>query len=276
MKKLLKILAICFCAASAQAGTSEITVNLRMDAIDYVSGERVRAVIEINNVTPATISVGERDSQDKLFIEVFKASNMEQLSRTGGKPFTARFRIKPNGSKKLATHLADHYGLDVPRRYLARPVLVHDGTRYTGDYRAFDIVPGMAVTSAMQTFANKPGLIREFELVHWARGGKEHLFLKSHDEGSAERKWETFDLGALVKVTKPKIAIQPSGKVYILHRFDPDNFIRSEFWSMPGMLDFHVREMVQDPETAGQSRVQEMYEGAGGVKPIARPWWKFW
>lgn len=258
------------------AATSDISVNLKLDAVDYVTGERVRAVIEIHNITPDTLSVGYPDSKDKLFVEIFKASNMEQLSDIGRRPYTAKFRLGANRRKRFETHLGDHYALDTPRRYLARPVLIHDGNRYVGDYRAFDIVPGMAITEAMQTFANSPGLTREFELVHWARGGTEHLFLKSHDEGPAPRKWETFDLGALVKVKKPVIAIQPSGKVFILHRFDPDSFIQSEFWSMPTMLHFKDRQLVEDPETAGQSRIQEMYEGAGGVKPIARPWWKFW
>ena len=263
-------------AFHAAAATSDINVNLKLDAVDYVSGERVRAVIEVQNITPDTISVGFPDSKDKLFVEIFKASNMEQLSDIGKRGYTARFRLKANSRKRLETHLGDHYALDVPRRYLARPVLIHDGNRYVGDYRAFDIVPGMAITEAMQTFANKPGLSREFELVHWTRGGKEHLFLKSRDEGPAPRKWETYDLGNLVRVKKPVIAIQPGGKVFVMHRFDPDNFVQSEFWSMPEMLYFKDRSLVEDPETAGQSRVKEMYEGAGGVKPIDRPWWKFW
>ena len=37
-----------------------------------------------------------------------------------------------------------------------------------------------------------------------------------------------------------------------------------------------LSERVQDPETAGQAKVQELYDSAGGVKPIDRPWWKFW
>ena len=86
----------------------------------------------------------------------------------------------------------------------------------------------------------------------------------------------TIDLGELMKITKPTISIMPTGEVVVLHRVDPDNFIRSEFWSVPDGIEFHRRELVQDPETAGTNRIRELYRGSGGVKPKEHPWWKFW
>ncbi len=201
---------------------------------------------------------------------------MEELEKTSRRAFTARFRLDSNEAQKLEVHLADHFGLNIPRRYLARPVLVHRHTRYEGQFVAFDMVPGMKIASALQTFANKDGLMREFELVHWARKGTEHVFLSARDEGASTRTWETRDLGGIMKITKPIISIMPSGKVIVLHRMGPDSFVRSEFWSMPNALEFVTREKVQDPETAGQAKVQELYDSSGGVKPIDRPWWKFW
>ena len=62
----------------------------------------------------------------------------------------------------------------------------------------------------------------------------------------------------------------------VLHRLDRDHFLRTEFWSLPDALEFHRREVVQDPETAGSERVKELYKESGGVKPKEEPWWKFW
>lgn len=275
----LKNLVFAACAAAAcfvNAASSEITVSLKLDALDYVIGERIRGVVEVKNLSPDSLSVGHPDSKDHLFVEIYKAADMEELEKTSKRAFTARFRLDPNEAQKLEVHLADHFGLDIPRRYLARPVLVHRSTRYEGQYVAFDIVPGMEISTALQTFSNKDGLMREFGLVHWSRKGTEHVFLKARDKGTSHRSWETRDLGGIMKITKPIISIMPSGKVIVLHRLGPDSFVRSEFWSMPNALEFVSRERVQDPETAGQAKVQELYDSAGGVKPIDRPWWKFW
>ena len=262
--------------ASVSGGTSEISVNLKLDQIDYVYGERVRGVVEVVNTSPFKLSVGHPDSKDLLFVEVFSSSDMVQLRETNRRAFTAKFTLDVNEAQKLEVYLGDHYGLRQYKRFLARPVLVHDGRRYEGQYRAFDVVPGMAVSDATQVFANRDGLSRVFSLVRWARKGTQHLFIVAHDEGVSEKPYETRDLGAMMTITKPTVSILPGGQVIVVHRTGPDHFIRSEFWSMPDALEFHTRELVSDPETAGQNRVQQLYQESGGVKPVERPWWKFW
>jgi hypothetical protein len=278
MKERIQIALLAFglAAAAVAAPISEISVDLRLDEIDYVSGERIRGVVDIKNMSPDSISVGRPASKDRLFVEVFRSSDMLQLERAREAPFVAPFRLDMNEGQKLEVFLADHYALREARRYMARPVLVHGSTRYEGQYRAFDVVPGIHVANALQMFSNKTGLSREFELVHWTRKGREHLFLSARDAGSGSRRWATTDVGAMMKLTKPTISILSGGEVVVLHRSGPDSFIRSEFWSLPDALEFRTRELVRDPETAGQSRVQEMYNKAGGVKAAPRPWWKFW
>lgn len=263
------------CALWAVPPLSEITVDLKLDEIAYVSGERVRGVIDVRNLSPEKVSVGYLNSKDKLFVEVFRASDREQLTHLADAPFTAGFRVEANEGQKLEVFLGDHYDLREERRYLARPVLVHGGVRYEGLFRAFDVVPGMFLSRAMQIFANAPGLNRQFELVRWMRGDTEHLFLKARDAGISDRQWTTFDLGPMMKITKPTLSIMPDGKLIVFHRFGPDHFVRSEFWSFPAALEFRAHEAVRDPETAGQARVQELYREKG-VPAKSNPWWKFW
>jgi hypothetical protein len=141
--------------------------------------------------------------------------------------------------------------------------------------RAFDVVDGVELVQAMQMFSNHPGLQREFSLVYWSRKHSEHLFLAARDSGTSSRKWETRDLGPILRIDKPTVSILKGGEVVVLHRLNQDQFIRSEFWSLPKALEFRVREAVQDPETAGTQRVRELYRN-GAVKPKSNPWWKFW
>ena len=263
------------CAVHA-ATPSEITVDLKLTCADYVSGEQIVGVVNIANVSPETVSVGREGSRDRFFVEVFRSGDMSQMDRSAQRAFVASFLLKPNEAQKLETRLGDHYGLRTPGRYLARPVLEHGGVRFEGQMRAFAVVPGMKVATALQMFSNHEGLRREFSLVSWSRRGREHLFLAAADSGTGDRRWLTTDLGEMMKITKPTIAVMPSGEVIVLHRVDPDHFIRSEFWSVPDEIEFHRRVLLQDPETAGSQRVREIYEESGGIKPKENPWWKFW
>ena len=258
-----------------RAETSEIMVDLKLDNFDFVSGERIRGVVDIANPSPEKISVGYSNSRDSFLIEVFRASSMQQLTKVSAHAFVSKFRIDSGEGQKLEAFLGDHYGLREPSRYLAKPVLVHNGVRYEGAMRAFDVVDGVRLGGGMQMFANRNGLRREFELVYWPRRNSEHLFLRAKDAGISDRTWETRDLGPMLRIDKPSISVMPKGEVVVLHRLNQDQFVRSEFWSLPDALEFRIRESVRDPETAGTARVRELYK-EGGIKPKENPWWKFW
>lgn len=257
------------------AGTSEIKVDLRLTSSDFVSGERIRGIVDIANSSPEKVSYGYSNSKDRFFIEVFRSSDMSQLTKMSDIGFVSPFRIDSSEGQKLETFLADHYALREPSRYLAKPVLVHNGMRFEGQPRAFDVVEGIKAGSAMQMFKDHEGLQREFEIAYWSRNHTEHLFLKARDVAPVKHVWETRDLGPILRLDRPSISILPSGEVIVLHRLNQDQFIRSEFWSLPNELEFRRRETVRDPETAGTARVRELYK-EGGVKAKANPWWKFW
>ena len=263
-------------ATGERSVTSEVSVDLMLDNLEYVSGERVRAVVDVANLSPYKISYGYSNSEDLFYIEVFRSGGNAQLHRIGNGRFVARFSVNSNEGQKLETFLGDHYSLRRPGKYLARPVLVHRGMRYEGRLRAFSIVPGSKCATALQMFKNREGLHREFELRTWSRKNIEHLFLLARDTGVSRREWVTTDLGPMMKITAPVISILPSGEVIVVQRYDRDHYLRSEFWSLPDVLEFQKHELVMDPETAGSERIKELYHDSGGVQPKSVPWWKFW
>jgi hypothetical protein len=279
MTSVLKIFtaafACLFTCAALSASRTEITVDLKLTSSDFVSGERIRGIIDVANSSPDKISVGYSNSKDRLFVEVFRANSGTQLERTSEKSFTASFTLNTGEGQKLETFIGDHFGLRETNRYLAKPVLVHNGIRYEGSPRAFDVVDGVKVAGAMQMLSGHDGLRRVFDVVYWNRKHCEHLFLRARDEGSRSFVWETRDLGPILRIEKPTIGILPGGEIIVLHRLDRNRFLRTEFWSMPKQLEYRGRETIGDPETAGTARVREMYRG-NAVKPKQNPWWKFW
>ncbi len=276
MKEFISLALASLISVSSIAAMVEISISLKLDNADYVSGERIRGVVDVANSSPESVSVGYGYSEDKLFIEVYRSGGEGNLEKLGNGAFVSPFRVDSNEGQKLETFLGDHYYLRDAGHYLARPVLLHNGVRYEGQPRAFGIVPGMKAATALQMFSNSDGLRREFQLLFWNRKGKEHLFLSAVDSGTSTRKWMTTDLGPMLKLSPPKISVLRSGEVIVLHRYNRDQFCRSEFWSLPDALELNSRELVMDPETAGSERIKELYKESGGVKPVDRPWWKFW
>ncbi len=107
------------------------------------------------------------------------------------------------------------------------------------------------------------------------RTGKGEFVSRFMVDSNEGQKLETF-LGTLIRLSKPRISVLKTGEVIVLHPFNRDQFFRTEFWSLPDALELNKRELVMDPETAGSERVKELYKESGGVKPVNRPWWKFW
>lgn len=275
MKSALSAVSLFLFPLLAFASTTEISVDLQMDNIDYVSGERIRAVVDIANSSMEKVSVGYSNSKDVFFIEVFKSKDMLQMEEISTGDYVACFMVESNEGQKLETFLGDHYALRETGKYLAKPVLVHNGVRFEGQLRAFSVVPGMKVATALQMFKGHDGLRREFKLLRWSRRNIEHLFLAAADEGASGRRWVTTDLGAMMRLNKPTVTVLSSGEVVVLHRLDRDHYLRTEFWSLPTVLELHDQQIVQDPETAGSERVKELYKESG-VTPKTNPWWKFW
>lgn len=258
------------------AAPSEITVQLKMVHDQYVEGERIRAIVDVANASADVIDCRTEASKDRLVIELYRASDKYQFEKASDMPFTAGFALLSGEGQKLETFLGDHFSFQQSTHYQARAVLVHAGMRYESALKTFDVVPGMNCGSALQLFERREDLKREFELVNWGRDKAEHLFLKVHDRGSLPRRWTTYDLGPVLRVTRPKISVLPTGVVVTLHRATRDSFIRTEFWSLPGAFEFHEHEVMMDPEVVGAERVKEVYKESGGVEPVKKAWWKFW
>jgi len=273
MRRLIAMM-VTMAAGAAFAAGSEISVDLRMDEISYVIGERVRAVIEIENKAPERI-VAKEDGPDRVLVEIYRAGDKSELDRIGRNLFVQEFELDANQVKKFEVFLADHYSLRTQGRYLAKPVLVKNGTRYEGLPRAFDVVPGMETGNALQLFSNQKGLKRNFRLVYWTRQNVFHLFLAIKDE-DPDREWTTWDLGETMRMTKPVISVKPNGEVAVIHRCDRDNFMRYEFWSTRKDFILHRRESITDPDVAGSHRMHEIYKDSGKVKAKTTPWWRFW
>ena len=276
MRNIAFVAILAISAAANAALPSEITVKLKMNYSEYVIGERIRCVVDVANASADIVDVGSKGADDRLLVELYRASDNKRYGKMSKHAFVAPFTLHSGEGQRLEACLGDHFRMDEATRYLARAVLVHGGMRFESAVKSFTVVPGLNCGGALQMFKNRPNLKREFELVHWGRNQAEHIFLKVQDTGSSNRRWTTADLGTVIRVTEPKVSVLPSGEVITLHRATQDAFIRTVFWSLPEAFEFQEHEQMLDPDVAATVRVKELYEDSGGVAPVKKAWWKFW
>ena len=273
---LLGVAALGFLPSAAAEKLTELTVRLDLQPGDYIEGERIKAVVDVANASPDPIDARGPDAPDRLILELYRASDRHQFAKTSDKPYVEPFALLSGEGQILDVYLAEHFPIVESTRYFVRAVLIHKDIRYESALKSVNVVPGLRCGGAVQMFANKEGLRRAFELVHWGRDKVDHLFLKARDAGNSTRVWTTTDLGPYLSMTRPKVSVLPSGEVMTLHRTTQDAFIRTEFWSLPDVFEFNLHELMLDPDVAGAERVKELYKEAGGVEPVKKAWWKFW
>ena len=273
---LIAIASTLSCRLAAAEKLTELTVKLTLQKGDYIAGERIKAVVDVANASPDPIDARGPDAPDRLILELYRASDRHQFAKTSDKPYVEPFALLSGEGQILDVYLAEHFPIVESTRYFVRAVLIHKDIRYESALKSFNVVPGLRCGGAVQMFANKEGLRRDFELVHWGRDKVDHLFLKARDAGNSTRVWTTTDLGPYLSMTRPKVSVLPSGEVMTLHRTTQDAFIRTEFWSLPDVFEFNLHELMLDPDVAGAERVKELYKEAGGVEPVKKAWWKFW
>jgi hypothetical protein len=217
-------------------------------------------------------------SDDRLLVEVSNApyelltplkgdSGVEPITLIGGDTWEGTVAID-----KL-------FPLRTAGRYYATLVATQEDRRYSSQRRAFDVVPGLELKSALQLFANSKVRHRRFALVYWAREQQEILFLRMEDE-PAERGWETIRLGPLLRTSEPRMDIAPDGTVTVMHRATQDAYLKTTVKSQPDSVEVVGQEQLLDPASSVSKHMQPFQQMAIERDQEAKRkqksgWWPF-
>jgi hypothetical protein len=261
---------------AAGASAQQIEVSLTLAYTSYVIGEPVVVQLEAVNATRDLIDAGGPESKDEVLVEFTKGDRHNELSPYNPAPVAGVFQLKPGQTLTRKIELDKWFQLTSEGRYAVRAVVVHDGMRYESTKKSFDVVPGIALRSAVQMFVKRPDAKRLFRLVYWSRSQSERLFLRIEDDPEG-KVWDSLDLGVLLRLSEPKVDISPDGEVTVVHRATQDAFIRTVLWSLPDSVEVVERNTLLDPEISASQRVKALYgEMADDKKEEKKPWWKFW
>lgn len=259
------------------AAAQQIEVGMTLAYNNFVIGEPVLVQLEMLNATRDLIDIGGKDSKDRIMVEITKGGQYNDLKPFNSDPIAGAFQLKPGQSTHHKVELDKWFSLIQEGKYVVRLMVVHNGIRYESTKKSFDVVPGITVKEGVQMFVKNQELKRLFKLVYWHRNQADRLFLRIEDE-PGERIWDSIDLGALMRMTPPKLDISPDGEITVVHRSTQDAFIRTVLWSLPNSVEVVERNSLLDPEISASQRVKSLYGEMADEKKKdeKKSWWKFW
>jgi hypothetical protein len=230
MRTWIAAIAAVVWAAGLAAG-GEAVVSVRMAHTRFLQFEPVTAFVTIRNVSDDLIIFGatndERSASLRFVVDKGPAAVVP--TRREGNP-AGKIRIMPDLSREVMVDLSFWYDLAAMGSHVLTAIVEYDGQRFMSAPVRFDVESGLPIGSLKQEFLDGEVPPRIFSLRYLPRERSERLFVRIDDEDGVVN-YGSYELGPLIRVTKPTIGIERGGKVTIVHESSSDRFTHSVFRS---------------------------------------------
>ena len=259
---------------SAGAVCAQLSVDLTMAQNVFIAGEAIRVDVSmVNHATTPFRITPEDEQRNAIFFEV-KDSHREVLESTQPRtPLIPQLNLPPGETYRAAFELDEWYPMGRPGSYIVTAMVRRGDHRFDSVSRAFDVVPGLEIKTAIQLFADRPDLQRKLTLVYFMRKQSEFLFLRITDT-PGERTWSTLELGQLLRTTPVSIEVSPDGVATICHRATQDVYLRTQVRSTVRGVELIGQEQIVDQRSAAlQAQMRAL--DASLKKKKSSSWWPF-
>lgn len=267
-------LALAFLAA-LPAARAAVHASMELEHNVFLRFESIRARLTIYNDTddPFIIDGVGTSGSSQLYFEVRYRGRL--LPVREGEPHVGRILVLPDERRVAEIDLCDAFPLSREGRYFIKAIASQADEAWESEMTMIDIVPGMPVASTERVVEGYPGRLRKFSLRYWPRDGHEHLFL-SVDEQRDGYNFGVFELGRLLRVSKPSLRVNRKGEVRVWHQCASDRYVLSALQARPDEVSlvgqtYHLEDGSPYPKEGDQGDVQPLVVD----KPKAR-WWEVW
>lgn len=231
MRRGSGILMATVCAAMLCTSTvfADLQISLKLEHTSYLQFESINAFVTIVNDTDDLVVLGTENGLqfDKLEFAV-KDSKGEIIARSNTNAITSKIRLMPDAKRELMVDITRFYNMVRMGGYIVSAVVDIKGKAIQSNRVAIDVVSGLEIMSVKKSLPNEPDETRKYTLRHWSRERTTSLFLVIDDEANRTN-YGIFNLGPFLKFTKPKLEVDRTGKVTVIHEADRDIFAKSVF-----------------------------------------------
>jgi hypothetical protein len=250
--------ALGFLALLARGALADgLRLDVRMENPSVLQYEHVVAFLTLYNDTAQPLVIDE--SAGKVRVEFLIRNDAgDTTAKYDDSRVVGSLVVKADSKEETMVELSDFYDMRHTGRYLVSAGVTWNGTTYNSDSRVVEVVTGLEITSASKSVPGYPNHQRTYSLKYSTRNHVENLFLVVSEEPS-KMNYGVFCLGPLVRVNKPQIDVDRSGRVHILHQQDGDVYVHSYFQSDRDGVQFVDHRYVKengDPISTGPVTVK--------------------
>jgi len=223
----------------ASSAGAQVAMQLRFEHPSVLVGESVNAFLVIANRSGGTLVVNEIGGSNLEigFRVVRDARRDETIPRSNERFLIPNLMLRDGEAGEYLVDLARTFDIGAEGSYLVQAEAQYRGVVLRSNLVSVDLVNGIEIASTDVVLRDYERMVRRCTLRYWKRGGKEHLFLRV-DEPDTPALRGVFDLGFLVRVFRPVIRADSSGRIVVLHQSGPTRYTRTEFVSGPSDVRF--------------------------------------
>ena len=220
-------IAVCVVCGLATAVDAQVEVSLRVQPSRAVMYEPVIAHVRIQNNTGSEITLDDSGADGRLWMEIERVPGRPVRQREP-KLLAEPIIIPPHESVTRRINISRAYDLRSTGQFNVRARVNLAGRSLTSGRAFLDLVPGMEVTRLSGAAGPEGSQPRLYRLLTLNRDRGEHLFLRVDDE-DAGICYAVVHLGSLVRIQPPKMRIDESNHLTILHQTGPARYLYHVF-----------------------------------------------
>ncbi len=243
LRTMLSFAGVLLAVAVSNAWSQWVAIDARPLYGNYIVGEpaTVNLLIENHGAQPLVIDEHPAFAGNQIEFDL-RHDPMVRLPKTREGQIVPELNLMHNEAYSNRINLSSWYPLLREGRYRVSAALRHNDRLYSSRQRVFDVVPGIELARGTTARDEGPGT-RHFQLVYWARQGRELLFLRTSDQPE-DVVWLTLELGPIVRIATPRMEIESPRQLTVIHQATKDAFVSSR-----------IRMGPNGPELAAQDQV---------------------
>lgn len=216
---------------TAVTSRADLKLSLKIDPSSAIQFETVNAYVSVYNDNDSLFILDVNDSNNvaRAFFMVEKKPD-GKVKVMDDRPPVRWIKIMPGEKHDFISDISLLYDLGQKGRYVIKAAIEVGKIRYESNPVIIDVVRGIEIASATRPVPGYPDVDRRYTLRYWTRDKREFLFL-CIDEDEGKTSLGVFQLGTLLRVSKPALNLDRAGNVQVIHQTNRDCFIMSRFES---------------------------------------------
>lgn len=267
--------------AGSSLTLGQLEISCRLPHTRLLQYEPLSAQVTVQNNTPAPVVLKEADGAAIFFFDI-EESPGRLVERAEGPLLKEPLTVPPREKVTFQVNLLTAYQIRSTGPYAITARIQWDNRVFVSPKVLFDVVPGLEIArlTALAPEAADGGR-RVLMLRTLDRNRSDHVFLRI-DDGAGSLCYGVHDLGTIIRMNDPLLAMDHTGRIHVLHQSGPTRYTHSVYSAdaMPISATFYTSiggvdpSLVDDEKNGYQPSGVLPYKGDAFIdlsKPLPRP-----